>query len=76
MLDNYDVTLYKEEKARQLLDNINCPNNDLKMAVNICISIHCVASKQLLHIYQQLYRNLSQQTIHNQGGMDGDGRST
>ena len=40
VLDNYNVTLYEEDKVRQLLDNIKSPNNDLKTEVNICISSH------------------------------------
>ena len=40
VLDNYNVTLYEEYKVRQLLDNINGPNNDLKTEVNIFISSH------------------------------------
>ena len=35
LIDNYNVPLYDEEKFRQLLDNINFPNNDLKTEVNI-----------------------------------------
>ena len=40
MLENYNVPLYEEDKFRQLLDNINFPNNYLKTEVNICISSH------------------------------------
>ena len=40
VIENYNVPLYDEDKFRQLLDNINCTNNDLKTEVNICRSIH------------------------------------
>ena len=30
VLDNYNDPLYEEDKVRKLLDNINCPNNNLK----------------------------------------------
>ena len=36
----YNVTLYENDKVRQLLDYINFPNNDLKTDVTICRSIH------------------------------------
>ena len=36
----YNVTLYEDDKVRQLLDYINFPNNDLKTDVTICRSIH------------------------------------
>ena len=35
VIDNYNVPLYEEDKVKQLLDNINCLNNDLKTEVNI-----------------------------------------
>ena len=40
VLENYNVTLYKEDKVKKLLDNINCPNNDLKTEVNMYRSNH------------------------------------
>ena len=40
VLENYNVPLYEEDKVRQILDNINCPNNYLETEVNICISSH------------------------------------
>ena len=40
MLYNYDVPLNEEDKLRQLLDNINSPNNNFKIELNICISSH------------------------------------
>ena len=40
VLDNYDVPLYEEDKVRQHLDNINCPNKKLKTEFNICISVY------------------------------------
>ena len=40
MIYNYNVHLYEENKVSQLLDKINCSNNDLKTEVNICRSSH------------------------------------
>ena len=40
VIENYNVPLYEEDKVRQLLDNINTPNNDLKAEVNIFRSSH------------------------------------
>ena len=39
-LGDYNVPLYEEYKVRQLLDKINCPNNNLKTGVNIFRSSH------------------------------------
>ena len=50
VLDNYNVPLYEKDKVRQLLDNINCPNNDLKTKVIICISIHSDIFRDSFHI--------------------------
>ena len=44
-LGNYNVPLYEEYKVRQLLDNINCPNNNLKTGVNIFRSSHSASFK-------------------------------
>ena len=40
VLENYIVPLYEEDTVRQILDNINCPNNNMKTEINVCISIH------------------------------------
>ena len=40
VLYNYNVHLYEEDEVRQLLDNINCPENRFKSEVNICRSSH------------------------------------
>ena len=40
VLENYNVPLFEEDKVSQLLDKINCPNNDLKTEVNICRYSH------------------------------------
>ena len=40
VLVNYNVPLYKEDKVRQLLDNINSPNKKFKTVVNIGRSSH------------------------------------
>ena len=40
VLENCNFNIHEEDKVRQLLDNINIPNNDLKAEVNICRSIH------------------------------------
>ena len=40
VLWSYNVPLCGDYKARQLLDNINFPNNDLKTEVNIYRSSH------------------------------------
>ena len=45
VIENYKVPLYEEDKARQLLDNTNCPKNYLKTEVNICRSSHSASSK-------------------------------
>ena len=40
VIENHNVPLYEEDNFRQLLYNINGPNNDLKNEVNICRSSH------------------------------------
>ena len=46
VLDNYNITLYEDEKVRKLLDNINCPTKYLKTEVNICRSSHIYSFKK------------------------------
>ena len=43
-LNNCNFPLFEEDKVRQLMDNINSPNNDLKTEVNICRSGHSARS--------------------------------
>ena len=43
--ENYNVPVYEEDKVRQLLENINFPNNYLKTEVNICRYIHSAIFK-------------------------------
>ena len=45
VLGNYNVPLYEKDKVSKLLDNINIPNNYLKMEV--------LTLTQLPHTYQQ-----------------------
>ena len=40
VLQKYNVPVYEEEKVQRLLDNINCPNQELKTEVSICRSSH------------------------------------
>ena len=40
VLENFNISLYKDDKFMQLLDNINCPKTDLETEVNICRSSH------------------------------------
>ena len=59
VLDNYIVSLFEEEKFRQLLDNINSTNKDLKTEVNIYRSIHSasfeIASTYLSTVISHLF---------------------
>ena len=45
VIENYNIPLYEEYKVRQLLNNINSTNNDLKTDVDICIYSHSACSK-------------------------------
>ena len=45
VIDDYNVPLYEEDKVRQLLDEINGLNNNLKNEVDICRAIHSSSFK-------------------------------
>ena len=40
VLRKYEVPVHEEDKTRMLLNNINCPNAELKTEINICRSQH------------------------------------